>query len=107
MSFLVGTAVGGLTAAAVYYGFSRTFETRANTLSTDLHALSTELLKTPVPGPIPASARIHRSPFRDMVQQRWNQEIENAIMGAYRFGNEWDWKQQFNHLKNRVSSMIQ
>ncbi|KDN33638.1 hypothetical protein RSAG8_13267, partial [Rhizoctonia solani AG-8 WAC10335] len=107
MSFLMGTAAGGLTAAAVYYGFSRTFETRANALSKDLHVLSTELLKTPVPGPIPASARIHRSPFRDMVQQRWNQEVESAFMSAYRFGNEWDWKQQWDHLRKRVSSLVQ
>ncbi|KAJ1301194.1 hypothetical protein OPQ81_003604 [Rhizoctonia solani] len=88
MSFLMGTAAGGLTAAAIYYGFSRTFETRSNALSKDLHALSTDLLKTPVPGPVPAAARIHRSPFRDMVQQRWNQEIENVVMNAHRFGND-------------------
>ncbi|CAE6411006.1 hypothetical protein ACGC1H_006395 [Rhizoctonia solani] len=106
MSFLMGTAAGGLTAAAVYYGFSRTFETKASALSKDLHILSTELLKPPVPGPIPASARIHRSPFRDMVRQRWNQEIEGAVMSAYQFGHEWDWKQQWAHLRKRVSSLM-
>ncbi|QRW25997.1 hypothetical protein RhiXN_11074 [Rhizoctonia solani] len=107
MSFLMGTVAGGLTASAIYYGFSRTFETRTNGLTKDLHILSTELLKPPVPGPVPASARIHRSPFRDLVRQRWNQEIENAVMNAHQFGSQWDWKQQWDHLRKRVSSLVQ
>ncbi|KAF8607168.1 hypothetical protein BDV93DRAFT_603813 [Ceratobasidium sp. AG-I] len=107
MSFLIGPAAGGLTAAAIYYGFSRSFETRTNSLRRDLHYLSTELAEPSVPGPIPAVARIHKTPFRDMVQQRWNTEIENAVMSAHRFGNEWDWKQQWGHLRRRLSSFVE
>ncbi|QRV84725.1 hypothetical protein RhiJN_26792 [Ceratobasidium sp. AG-Ba] len=102
MTVLMGTAAGGLTAAAVYYGFSRLFETRTNALKRDLKTLSNELSHPAVSGPLPAAARIHRSPFREMVQQRWNTEIEEAVINAHRF----DWSQQWDHLKRRVASIM-
>ncbi|KAG8795869.1 hypothetical protein FRC12_008592 [Ceratobasidium sp. 428] len=102
MTVFMGTAAGGLTAAAVYYGFSRMFETRTNAISRNLKGLSNELSSPAVSGPLPASARIHRSPFREMVQQRWNAEIEDAVMSAHRF----DWKQQWDHLRRRVTSLV-
>ncbi|KAG8705802.1 hypothetical protein FRC08_001449 [Ceratobasidium sp. 394] len=102
MTVLMGTAAGGLTAVAVYYGFSRMFETRTSALSRDLKGLSAELSRPAVSGPLPAAARIHRSPFREMVKQRWNAEVEDAIMSAHRF----DWKQQLDHLRRRVASLV-
>ncbi|KIY72076.1 hypothetical protein CYLTODRAFT_389274 [Cylindrobasidium torrendii FP15055 ss-10] len=81
MSILVGPISGALVAGGVYYGFSSLINSRTEQHRIDLHKLSSRLVDAPtfVPAPPSAASRIHKEPFSEMLQARWNDQIGAAF----------------------------
>jgi len=103
MSFLIGPITGGVVAGAVYYSFSQSFETRTRTLQKRLHDLSVELEDPTVPAPPPASQRIIYSPFRELLKERWNEELAHAVRAVGTF--EVDWRSMWERANETVSRL--
>ncbi|KAG8903572.1 Phospholipase C [Tulasnella sp. 403] len=87
---------GALTGGAVYYTFSHSFEGRTRTLQDRLHDLSSELRAPGVHAPSPASDRVVYSPFRQLLKERWNEEIAHGISSLENFEIPW------NSIKERA-----
>ncbi|KAF9267929.1 hypothetical protein L218DRAFT_955103 [Marasmius fiardii PR-910] len=88
MSFFLGLVSGTLFAGGVYYGFSDMIHERLKQLSTDLHTQSVHLAETPtlVQAPPSAASRIPEKQFLDMVQTKWNDQVE----GLYKWCQDVD-----------------
>ncbi|KAH8112851.1 hypothetical protein DFH11DRAFT_1728202 [Phellopilus nigrolimitatus] len=89
MSFIVGTLSGAVAAGGVYYAFSNLIKSQTDAHRADMHALAHTLIAPPastVPAPLPAAARIARSPVQSLLAGRWNEEIE----GLFRKVGSWE-----------------
>ncbi|KDQ21680.1 hypothetical protein BOTBODRAFT_26107 [Botryobasidium botryosum FD-172 SS1] len=97
MSFVVGTLTGGLVAGAIYYSFSYTIHTQTYKSRTRLHALAQELESPSIPQPLPASERITRPQFEDLLKKGWNDQVEGAVNQLR--GITIDWERVWNKAK--------
>ncbi|EKM57298.1 uncharacterized protein PHACADRAFT_92257 [Phanerochaete carnosa HHB-10118-sp] len=110
MSFLLGPISGAVIAGGVYYGFSTMIQTRTEAHIHDLHVLSTRLAEPAAPTNAPPSAfdRIQHRPFRLLLQNGWNNQVESLFRDAQGFSTrtiEWSRRKLYGEENTPRKSM--